>query len=175
MSVKVNNNSLKELLSDIKNNDYSDVLRECVITAVTELDTSEVTDMKKVFGFSPYNRPIGNWNVSSVTNMSQMFYSSLFNHPIGNWDVSNVTDMTDMFKNSNFKQDLEAWSDKLHPDVKVLGMFKGSPMEGNEPSWYHERAVKQLSKLENALFSIAVLSATASDNRWQDVLLSKET
>jgi len=60
-----------------------------------------------------------------------------------------VTDMREMFFNAkNFDQDLEAWGPKLHKDVKVLGMFVGSPLEGKEPSWYHERASQETAVIE---------------------------
>ena len=75
-------------------------------------DTSEVTDMSKLFlDASSFNQPIGNWNVSNVTDMRSMFKgASSFNKPVGNWDVSNVTDMSYIFEDAeSFNQNINRW------------------------------------------------------------------
>ena len=52
----------------------------------------KVTNMAYMFRDTPFNQPIGSWNVSSVTNMSgHVFYGTPFNQPIGDWNVSSVT------------------------------------------------------------------------------------
>ena len=73
--------------------------------------------------------------------MTLMFYrSKSFNQNISNWDISNVTNMKWMFSMAtSFNQDLSSWGDKLHPDVDVHEMFKGSGLEGNEPKWYLDK------------------------------------
>jgi len=117
---------------------------------LNEWDVSSVKWMKGTFAKSEYNHPLNEWDVSNVTSMINMFVGSKYNHPIGNWDISSVTDMRAMFLGAkNFKQDLESWGPKLHPDVKVLNMFEGSPLHGNEPSWYHERVALATERLVN--------------------------
>jgi len=87
---------------------------------------------------------ISEWDVSNVIDMRWMFYKAKsFNQDISNWDISNVTDMKFMFHNTkSFNQDLSSWGDKLHKDVDVFNMFKGSGLEGNEPQWYLDKINK---------------------------------
>ena len=72
-------------------------------------DVSNVTDMSTMFFYSEFNQPIDNWDVGKVTNMSHMFGGSNFNQPIGDWNVSNVKNMTEMFSNSQFNQSIGNW------------------------------------------------------------------
>ena len=52
---------------------------------INDWDTSEVTDMSKLFSKAEnFNSPISNWDVSNVTNMYGMFHEAIaFNQPIG--------------------------------------------------------------------------------------------
>ena len=66
------------------------------------IDTSNVTNMKKLFWETEFNGDISQWNVSNVTDMTAMFCSQkdsfyAFNGDLNNWDVSNVTTMEMMF------------------------------------------------------------------------------
>jgi len=62
---------------------------------------------------------------------------------ISEWNVSIVIDMRWMFyKAKSFNQDLSSWGNKLHKNVDVSNMFKGSGLEGNEPQWYLDRVNK---------------------------------
>jgi surface protein len=56
-----------------------------------------------MFGFSPFNQPIGSWNVSKVTNMTEMFRSAFsFNQNIGGWNVSGVTNFSNFMQSKTF-------------------------------------------------------------------------
>ena len=59
---------------------------------IEDWNTSEVTDMSKLFRCCyKFNEDISKWNVSKVTNMIGMFHKTKnFNQPIGKWDTSNV-------------------------------------------------------------------------------------
>ena len=75
-------------------------------------DTSQITDMSKLFSPStcdggrgdynpanPFNDDISGWDTSRVTHMHQMFgCASSFNQPIGGWDTSKVVAMQNMFQ-----------------------------------------------------------------------------
>ncbi|MGO4819438.1 BspA family leucine-rich repeat surface protein [Flavobacterium sp. W22_SRS_FP1] len=84
---------------------------------ISQWDTSEVTDMSKLFlDAHKFNSSIGNWNVSNVTTMHAMFDNAYdFNQEISKWDVSKVKDMSEMFSCAedsiglNFNQPIGDW------------------------------------------------------------------
>ncbi|EEO23442.2 bacterial surface protein 26-residue [Helicobacter bilis ATCC 43879] len=79
-----------------------------------DIDTSEITDMSKLFQDSSRTdfSGIESWDVSNVENMSQMFYNAKsFNQPLNSWDVGNVVNMENMFSNAtSFNQPLNSWN-----------------------------------------------------------------
>lgn len=101
---------------------------------ISEWDTSEVTDMSRLFK-SPsswgghcatadtFNDDLSCWDTGNVRNMKQMFLeNSAFNQPIVGWDVSKVTSMAGMFYNAvSFNQPL-AWNTGQVVDME--GMFE---------------------------------------------------
>jgi surface protein len=97
----------------------------------TDWDTSQVTDMNRLFEKKPtFNDPIGAWDTSKVTNMDYMFRGGsdhvgvhggphYFNQPIGAWDTSKVTTMHGMFQaNFAFNQPIGTWDTS-----KVTSMY----------------------------------------------------
>ena len=66
---------------------------------ISEWDTSEITDMSRLFKDKhKFNDDISNWDVSNVTDMQEMFWGAeAFNQSIGDWNVSKVTSMFNMF------------------------------------------------------------------------------
>ena len=76
-------------------------------------DVSNVTFMGAIFvNATAFNQPIGFWNVSNVTNMFRMFGGArTFNQPIGSWNVSNATNMSEMFLRAyTFNQNISSWN-----------------------------------------------------------------
>ena len=94
------------------------------------INTSSNVSMYIMFGFSPFNQPIGSWNVSKVTNMSEMFRSAFsFNQNIGSWNVSGVTNFTNFmqsktfadFSTTNLNAIYNGWSSlpSLQPSINI--------------------------------------------------------
>jgi len=82
------------------------------LTALPDLDTSNLTDMELMFSTAPnFNQDISHFDVSNVWKMVEMFYdAALFNQDIGGWDTSNVEDMDHMFYSARaFDQDISGW------------------------------------------------------------------
>ena len=79
---------------------------------ISKWDTSEVTNMSKLFQFSDFNQPIGDWDVSKVTNMGEIFcYAKSFNQPIGDWDVGKVKNMYRFFSGAKrFNRPIGNWN-----------------------------------------------------------------
>ena len=79
---------------------------------IGEWNTSEVTDMSKLFyECFEFNEDISKWDTSNVTTMEDMFFEAKnFNQPIGDWDVSKVTNMSGMFEDAkSFNQYIGGW------------------------------------------------------------------
>ena len=67
------------------------------------INTTSNVNMYWMFRLSPFNQPIGSWNVSKVTNMESMFHSAFsFNQDIGGWNVSGVTNFTNFMAAKTF-------------------------------------------------------------------------
>ena len=68
---------------------------------VSNLDTSQVTDMRMTFNgcSSLTSLNLSNWDTSKVTNMSNMFYAcmGLTSLDVSKWNTSKVTNMSEMF------------------------------------------------------------------------------
>ena len=106
---------------------------------ISKWDVSNVEDMEGMFMGSKFTGDISKWDVSNVDNMRNMFRGSQFNGDISNWNVSSLLNMQCMFYSSKFNGDISRWniSSKTGP-WSMSGMFKNSPLEGKEPSWYKE-------------------------------------
>jgi len=122
-------NELREILEErLKENQDADL---------NDIDVSEITNMKDLFGhLAPHNIDISEWNVSNVTDMNLMFAGCTnFNSDLSNWNVSNVTDMYKMFYDCNsFNSDLSNWDVSNVTDM--YNMFDGCSSLKHIPSWY---------------------------------------
>ena len=100
------------------------------------IDISRVSEMNRLFEFSPFNGNISKWDVSHVNDMSYMFADSLFNGDISHWNVSNVRKMGRMFIRSDFEGDIDRWN--VSPETDMFEMFRQSMLEKKSrlPKWY---------------------------------------
>ena len=115
---------------------------------LSEIDTSEITDMSYLFAFIAEDEEddelfckavgfiaefyfkredfsgIGSWDTSRVTTFERMFYmADNFNEDISKWDTSSATNMSGMFRNAfEFNCSLNDWNTSSVTDMS--GMFE---------------------------------------------------
>jgi surface protein len=66
--------------------------------------------MNGLFSNTPFNQPIGSWNVGNVKFMDSMFEgANAFNQPLSCWNVGNVQNMSKMFL-CGFNQNIGSWN-----------------------------------------------------------------
>ena len=93
-------------------------------------DTSSVTDLSFMFANNDsFNSDISQWNTAKVIDMSYMFYSFMHLHPfnqdIGQWDTSSVTSMKYMFGGATrFNSDISRWDTSKVNNF--FAMFQGA-------------------------------------------------
>lgn len=100
---------------------------------ITLWDTSNITDMNRLFYSTPFNKALGFWNTSNVTDMSFMFTDTPFNQNIGSWDTGNVVNMRNMFKYAPFNQNISAWN--VSNVTNMEQMFASTSFNQNLSSW----------------------------------------
>lgn len=115
---------------------------------VTQIDTSEITDMSLLFWKNTsFNQDISGWNTSNVTSMHHMFSgASAFNQDIGSWNTENVTDMVCMFFNAaSFNQDIGNW--KTANVKTMLSMFRNASTFNQDIGNWDTSSVKDMGKM----------------------------
>lgn len=114
-------------------------------------DTSNVTDLTRMFSLSGFNCPIAGWKFGPNALTSSMFEQAInFNQNISTWDVSNIlaadrmfkgttkyqVDMDgmqflscnnfyEMFRDSNFNGSVKDWKFSKTPGITMDSMFEG--------------------------------------------------
>lgn len=120
------------------------------ISGLADIDTSNVTDMSRLFyvSYVPMTgvenpdasmpkfalddiTPLKTWDTKNVTDMSDMFYmrNQLTNlEPLANWDVSNVKNMRGMFLECSIINNASAINDwDVSNVINFKNMFGGCP------------------------------------------------
>lgn len=111
------------------------------ISALTNWDTSSVTNMRAVFQNNKLLSdlsPLANWDTSQVKDMTSMFVNNLMlsdASPLANWKTSKVEDMTSMFANCKMLLDLSPLSNwdisKVESMASMFGLSPGETKNGN--------------------------------------------
>ncbi|THE64610.1 BspA family leucine-rich repeat surface protein [Salinadaptatus halalkaliphilus] len=116
---------------------------------ISNWDTSNVQDMRRMFTGTLFNQDISNWDTSNVQDMSQMFRSARsFNQDIGNWDTSNVQDMSRMFRSANsFNQDIGGWDTSNVQDMSQ--MFRSANSFNQDIGNWDTSNVQDMSRMFN--------------------------
>ena len=107
---------------------------------LNDIDTSEITNMGKLFEGSDFDGDISNWDVSNVTCMNFMFSHSTFtgkNSNLNEWDVSKVRLMNGMFYYGKFEGNIDNWTPPK--DLKYNLIFTASPLYNKPPKWYSSK------------------------------------
>lgn len=131
-------------LNDIDTSEITDMNRLFADTNfcgnISDWDTSKVTDMSDMFQYCQtfIGEGIENWDVSNVVNFSGMFMGcKKFNANVGKWDITSAEDLDYMFYGcEKFNQDLRTW--KNAANIKhTVKMFKNCPTLNQEyiPEW----------------------------------------
>ena len=106
---------------------------ESVYGPMSEWDTSEVTDMSRLFeGQTSFNEvDIEQWDTSQVTTFAYMFAGcKAFNQPLGAWDLTSAKTLEGMFNGAtSFNQDIRlasGWRNTAFFVTNMAAMFKGA-------------------------------------------------
>lgn len=114
------------------------------------LNTTTSVGMEGMFLSSPFNQPVGNWNVSKVTNMGGIFKGTPFNQDISTWDVSAVTLMFEMFSNNTvFNQNITGWNVSAVTNMSLM-FINAIAFNQNIGSWNVSGVTNMLSMFQNA-------------------------
>ena len=95
----------------------------CQASHISDWDTSDISDMKRLFYQKYYfNADISAWDTSAVTDMSEMFYEAeSFHADVAAWDTSTVRNMHDMFHKAEFfHADIGAWDTSAVTDMSRM-------------------------------------------------------
>ena len=135
---------------------FSNLIKLKTIQGLENLDTSQVTDMSRMF-YNCYvltNMDVSNFDTSQVINMSSMFEmcNNLTNLDLSNFDTSRVTDMSNMF----------SWTDLNNLDVSNFDTSQVTNMSGMF-------SVNRFTNLDLSNFDTSRVTDMSSMFSWTDL------
>lgn len=122
--------------------------------ALSNWDTSKVTDMTRMFSLSGYNAPLVGWSFGTNAILTSMFESSInFNQDISSWKGSNVMRVNRMFANTT-KFQIDSDNVAFDNCVDFTEMFYNSTFNGSVSGWKFSNiaGITMNSMFENATF-----------------------
>ena len=133
------------------------------IEEISNLNTSEVTDMSNMFGSCSAltSLDVSSFNTSKVTNMSYMFYkcSALPSLDLSNFNTGNVTNMSYMFYNCSALPSLDLSNFNTSSVTRMDFMFNGcSSLETLDVSKFDTRNVTDMGSMFNGCSSLTSLN-----------------
>lgn len=154
------------------------ITKNLVSIDFTNIDTSYVTNMSRMFTYAGYsvasfNLDLSNWNTSSVTNMSEMFEFAGYSATtwsigdISNWDTSNVTNMSYMFgltcyNATSCNLNLSSWNTSKVTSMSYMfqsfGYKASSWAIGDLSNWNTSNVTNMTSMFEHAGYSATTWS-----------------
>jgi len=116
------------------------LLRELILFGydVSNVDTSQITDMEYLFDKAVVRYDISKWDVSHVKNMDSMFSQAKLevDLQLNNWDVSQVITMAGTFvylESNNHSVYIDKWN--TSNVLSMVAMFGGTTFQKNISSW----------------------------------------
>ena len=133
--MKIKNTMINKKIYTPKNKEELKNLVDNLEISLSQIDTSLITDMSKLFYKSKRKdfKGIENWDVSNVINMYAMFKHSKFNRNISKWNVSKVKYMDYMFEDTPFNKDISDWD--VSRVESIYGMFLDSKVKKIITKW----------------------------------------
>ncbi|BDR58179.1 hypothetical protein XA3_06200 [Xylocopilactobacillus apicola] len=140
------------------------------IEGLERLDTSEVTDMYRMFVDckSLTNLNVTNFDTSSVTNMSSMFNGcrSLTDIDVTHFNTSNVYSMQGMFENCSSLTSLDITNFDTSKVEYMFGVFSGcSSLTSLDLTHFNTSSAKYMGSLFSGCTSLRSLDLTGFDTR----------
>ena len=120
---------------------------------IENLDTSNVTNMGRMFESTKFNNTsvdLSNWDVSNVKDMNSMFgWSNIEYLDLSSWDVSNVKDISSMFDTCTHLEylDMSGWDTSNICTVGTVYTFSACYALSDirfGPGWFKSKNMKNL-------------------------------
>ena len=142
---------------------FSNLSNITYINGIKYLDTSDVTDMSRMFYYCSNLKSLdlSSFNTSNVTTMSNMFNQciNLESLNISSFDTSKVTDMSVMFQSCRKLKSLNISNFDTSNVTKMVGLFNGcESLESLDLNNFNTSNVTDMSFMFGACFGLKTLN-----------------